>query len=52
MTAMTCMKAKIEMQQAILEAIGKAVKAGLDADEVKAILEAAVEAIDNHGTED
>ena len=52
MTAMTCMRAKIEMQQAILDAIAKATKAGLDADEVKAVLEAAVEAIDNHGVED
>jgi hypothetical protein len=46
------MKASAALTLAIAEAIEKAVKAGLDQDEITAVLDAAKEMVENHGIED
>lgn len=51
MTAMQTLKAENAFTAAILAAIESAVKAGLDAEQIKAILDHAGEVVENNGTE-
>jgi len=51
MTAMSALKAEIALKSAMLAAIEAAVKAGLEAEDIKTVLEHVAELLETHGTE-